>query len=79
MILAGAMKVAEGIYQYCLVKTMINPEKESSEYTVSDCSCKGYLDFSYFNLNSKKSVKINEMFIFTDFIVGAYYTQLTKL
>ena len=36
MILAGAMKVAEGIYQYCPIVAMMNPEKEDEASTATD-------------------------------------------
>lgn len=39
MIMAGAMKVAEGIYQYCPIVAMTNPEKESEGYAAPTCGC----------------------------------------
>lgn len=35
MIVAGAMKVAEGYYQYCPVTAMVKPEEQSEPNTFS--------------------------------------------
>ena len=39
MIMAGAMKVAEGIYQYCPIVAMTNPENENEGYAAPTCGC----------------------------------------
>ncbi|MEK4230849.1 YgaP family membrane protein [Solibacillus sp. FSL H8-0538] len=39
MILAGAMKVAEGIYQYCPITAMAMSTSENEDYSVPGCGC----------------------------------------